>query len=313
MVTGTPAALGIDVGGTKVAAGLVTAAGELLAETRRPTPDDADELLGVMVEVARELMPATPLPVGVGFPGLVDLTGGVHYGPNIVRVTESLEIVLTQQLDTHVLVDNDANAAAWAEFRVGAGRAASSSMVMLTLGTGLGGGLILGGRLFRGAHGFAGELGHVVIAADGAAGPSGIAGEAEAYAAGTALPLLAEEFRAAGRVPPGSPLDAADLDGEDITEAAQQGDATAVAVLAEMGRYLGITAAGLVSALDPELIVVGGGVIAAGDLVLEPARAACRAHTIGAEFRPEVPIVPAELGPAAGIVGAGLLVLESRR
>lgn len=312
-------ALGVDVGGTKILTGLVDAHGTVLGTELRRTPLDSEELVATIVEtvelVTRDLDPADgPLPVGCGFPALVTRAGVTRYGPNIPLREYPLRDALRDRLGTDaVVIENDANAATWAEFAVGAGRDVVDTMVMFTLGTGVGGGVIIDGRLHRGAHGFAGELGHIVLEVDGEPGTSGVDGELEAYASGTAVQRMGLVAHSEGRLV-GTPLEGAGPpSGHAITDAARDGVPVAVEILATVGRYLGIGAAAFVNALDPELIVVGGGAGSAGELVLVPARAAMTAHLLGAAHRPEVPMVSAELGPEAGLVGAALLALEAAR
>ena len=306
-------AVGVDVGGTKVAAGLVGADGSVVERRRYATPaDDPVALVELLGTIAEELTPpGTALPVGVGIAALVDRAGVARYGPNLALVDVPLRAHLEQRLGVRVAVDNDANVAAWGEFRVGAGRDAPTAMVMLTLGTGVGGGVVLDGRLIRGGFGFGGELGHIIVARGGPMGPSGIRGELEVFASGTAIGETAERFVAEGRVPDGSILrQQVEITGKTVTTAAHAGDPAAIAVLAEVGGWLGVGIASLVNALDPEIVVVGGGAIQAGELLLGPARATLREHLVGAAHRPEPPIVRAALADDAGVVGAALLALE---
>jgi glucokinase len=234
----------------------------------------------------------------------------VRYAPNIDWVDYPLRALLAERLDVAVTVDNDATAAAWGEYRCGAGRAARDSMVMLTVGTGVGGGVVTGGAILRGARGLAGELGHLIVHEGGAVCPCGNRGCLEAYASGTAIGRLAREALAAGEVGDGSALHgSAELSGKVVTAAAQVGDAAAVAILARAGRWLGIGVASIVNALDPELVVVGGGALQAGELLLGPARTAAAARVIGRSHRAPSPIVAAELADDAGMVGAALLAL----
>src|SRR5439155_17974101 len=204
------------------------------------------------------------------------------------------------------IVDNDANVAAWGGFRFGAGMG-SGDMLLVTAGTGIGGGIVHGGRLFRGAHGFAAEIGHVIVEPGGPRCGCGNLGCLESVASGRAIDRLG---RAAAAEHPRSELallaggDPAMATGPVVTRAARAGDPIAVRVLSEVGRRLGEGIAGLVNVLDPEVVVVGGGVIDAGELLLEPARAAFREAVEGHAFRPDVPIVAAALGNDAGAIGA---------
>ncbi len=309
-----PNAIGVDVGGTKILSGLVGTDGAVLATDRRPTPLDPELVVEQIVEAVGTLVGGDTdgVVVGCGFPALVTREGVTRYGPNITLREYPLRDALTSRLGAGaVVVENDASAATWAEFAVGAGRPVRESMVMYTLGTGVGGGLILDGRLHRGANGFAGELGHTVLCVDGQPGPSQVDGELEAYSSGTALTRMAREAHAEGRLA-GTPLGGPEPPtGERLTAAARDGVDVACEILATAGRYLGIAAAGLVNALDPELIVVGGGAAEAGDLILDPARRALASHVLGPSFRPVVPMVPAQLGAQAGMVGVALLALEA--
>lgn len=307
-------AVGVDVGGTKILTGLISSDGRVLATARRMTPRDESDVLAQILSAVAEVSTGHdgPMPVGCGFPGLVTRDGIARYGPNISLREYPLRDALRDRLDNpHVVVENDANAAAWGEFAVGAGRAVEDTMILFTLGTGVGGGLIVGGRLHRGAHGFAGELGHVVLDVGGQPGPSGVDGELEAYSSGTALQRMGREAHAAGRWVGTSLEGPLPPDGEAITKAGQDGDPVAVEILDTVGRYLGIGAAAFANALDPEMIVVGGGASAAGELVLGPTRESMAAHILGPTHRPEVPIVSAQLGAEAGMIGVALLALLS--
>ena len=287
--------------------------GSVVERRRYATPaDDPVALVDLLGRIAEELTPrGAAVPVGIGIAALVDRDGTARYGPNLALVDVPLRARLEERLRVPVVVDNDANVAAWGEFRVGAGRDAPTAMVMLTIGTGVGGGLVLEGRLIRGGFGFGGELGHIIVQRGGPPGPSGIRGELEVYASGTSIGETAERFVAEGRVPVGSVLAQQDeITGKTVTTAAHAGDPAAIAVLAEVGGWLGVGIASLANALDPEVVVVGGGAIQAGELLLGPARATFREHFVGAAHRPEPPIVRAALADDAGVVGAALLAIE---
>lgn len=307
--------IGVDIGGTKLAAGLVASDGRVLARTRRPTPaEDSEGIIDVVVDAVEEMCAhagSAALPVGVGAAGIIDREGCVRYAPNIDWADEPLRATLEKRLGTLVSVDNDANAAAWAEYRCGAARDAGDSMIMLTLGTGVGGGLVLGGRLVRGAGGLGAEFGHIIVAEGGPECGCGNRGCLEALCSGTAIGRAAAHERAAGRIPEDSLLsDQPDLTGKAVTAAAEAGDESARDVLARVGVWLGVGIASLVNALDPEIVVVGGGAMNAGDLILGSAREAAAARIMGRGFRAIPAIVPAELGDDAGLIGAALLVLE---
>jgi glucokinase len=217
-------------------------------------------------------------------------------------------------VDQPVTIENDANAAAWGEFRHGAAYEADD-MVLVTVGTGIGGGVVVDSRLLRGAYGVGGELGHMRVVPDGIRCGCGNRGCWEVYASGNALVREGREL-VASRSPLGAALsdacgsDPAALRGHDVTAVAQAGDPAATELLADLGRWLGEGAASVAAILDPELIVIGGGVVAAGDLLLDPARAAYGRQLTGRGHRPVAEIVPAALGNDAGLIGAAALAAE---
>lgn len=308
-------AVGVDIGGTKVAAGLVAADGSVLARLRADTPvDDPDAIVPRTAEIVAELtarLDAATTPVGVGAAGIVDLDGVVRYAPNVGWVDYPLAERLGAVVPGPVTVDNDANVAAWAEFCCGAGRRARASMVMLTLGTGVGGGLVEHGALVRGAQGLGAEFGHVIVLEGGVQCPCGNRGCLEAYASGTAIARLATERLAAGSVPAGSRLHGLPaLTGKAVTLAAHDGDEAARAILAEAGFWLGVGIASLVNALDPEIVIVGGGAMQAGELLLAPARIAFEQRLMGRGQRTPPPVERSGLADDAGFVGAALLALR---
>lgn len=303
-------AVGVDVGGTKLAAGLVAPDGSVLARRRVQTPPEGGPAVAAAIgTVVRELWAeadAGPGPVGVGAAGIVDLDGMVRYAPNIPGWRDTpLAAELTAALGVAVRVDNDANAAVWGEFRAGAARGAEGAVLMVTVGTGIGGGLILGGELVRGRHGLAAEFGHLIVSEGGPECGCGNRGCLEAMASGTAIAREAREGLARGEG--GALAGLADPTGKDVTRAAADGDAFARGVLARCGAWLGVGIVSLVHALDPELVVVGGGAMQAGELLLAPARAAFAERLMGRASRTMPPIVPAALGDDAGLVGAALL------
>jgi glucokinase len=307
-------AIGIDIGGTKVAGGVVGADGEVRRRARRDTPHRSTSprvVEDTIVSVIEELRDPGEriVAVGVGAAGFVATDRStVLFAPHLSWRGEPLRQELAERVDLPILVDNDANAAAWAEYRFGAGRGASH-LVLVNLGTGIGGGIVLGGQVYRGRFGTAAEFGHMRVVPDGVRCQCGNRGCWEQYASGNALvreartlasagsPVAADLFaRADGR------LDA--LTGPLITEAARDGDALARELLGDIGRWLGIGIADLAAALDPGVFVIGGGVSAAGELLLEPAREAYRRQLTGRGYRPEARIVSAALGNDAGLVGA---------
>ncbi|WP_018351067.1 ROK family glucokinase [Longispora albida] len=296
-------AIGVDIGGTKVLAGVVDDAGKVIAEARRDTPaDDVARTRDLIVEVITELAAAHDCEAaGIGAAGWIDAgRSTVLYAPNLAWRREPLRDSIAAQVTLPVFVDNDANAAAWAEYRFGAGQGARS-LVLLTVGTGIGGGIILDGHLVRGAHGIAAEFGHTLAVEDGHPCGCGARGCLEQYTSGTALVRYARASqdllaRVAG--------DPSKLDGPAVTRAAQDGDPAARAAFAEAGRWLGYGMADAVQILDPDVIVVGGGVSEAGELLLDPAR---RAYAERLAQRGKLPVADirlARLGNQAGLVGA---------
>jgi glucokinase len=303
--------IGLDIGGTKIAAGLVTSDGDLVRQVRRETPaTDADAIELAASEAVAELAAEHQVEaVGVAAAGFVDAArSSVVFAPNLAWRDEPLRANLERLTGLPVVVENDANAAAWGEFRHGAGRDVDD-MVLVTVGTGLGGGVIIDGRLLRGAAGFAAELGHVRVVPDGHRCGCGNRGCWEQYASGQALVREAREL-ARTKSPVAARLlelaggDAEAVSGPHVTSAAHEGDAASIELLAGLGRWLGEGLASIVAVLDPALIVVSGGVADAGDLVLEPARDAFRRHLTARGYRPQPQIVPAVLGNDAGVIGA---------
>jgi N-acetylmuramic acid 6-phosphate etherase len=294
-VAGT--AVGVDVGGTKIAAGLVDGSGHVCVRSELPTPRTPDELDRALVAAVAAVRPGPDVPVGVATAGLVDPVAGVVTGVNVPWVAHPLRDRLSALLGGPVAVGNDADAAAWAEYRFGAGRGADS-VVLLTIGTGLGGGFVLRGRPVAGAHGLAAEVGHVCLVAGGRPCPCGLSGCWERYTSGSAL--AAEAARLG---PAWLPADRAAV-GPAAVAAARAGDPVAVELLAEQGRRLGQGIAMLTSLLDPDVVVVGGGMATLGELLLAPARAALAEGVSPALPRTLPSVVLAALGNEAGVVGA---------
>lgn len=317
----TPLAIGVDVGGTKVAAGLVSDTGEVVARRERATPSrDAAHVVEVIREVVVSLRGdaaarspggggGTELAIGIGAAGFVDAARAVvRFAPNLAWRDEPLRDRVARAVGATVVVENDANAAAWAEYRFGAG-VEHPELLCLTVGTGIGAGLVLAGRLYRGAGGMAGEPGHLRVVPDGRRCGCGQRGCWEQYVSGPALAVAAREAVAADpaagrellRRATGAP---ARITGPLVTSAAQDGDPLARDCLAGIGRWLGVGLAGLVAVLDPQRIVVGGGVAVAGELLLAPARRELVERLPGGDFRAPPGVVAAQLGPDAGLVGA---------
>jgi glucokinase len=313
-VAGTGEALGIDVGGTKINALRVARDGTIVDRSDAPTPaDDEERTLATMVELAQELRTPDVLAVGIGAAGMVDATDGVlRFAPNLAWRDLSIASRVRGALGLPCQVDNDANTAAYAEYRFGAGRG-YRHVLLVTVGTGIGGGIVSDGRLFRGANGFAAEIGHIIVEPGGPLCGCGNRGCWEQLASGRAIDRMGREAASADE---GSTLrrlaggDLEQVSGRHVTEAARQGDEVALRIFAEAGRRLGEGIAGLVNILDPQVVVVGGGAIVAGDLLLDPARASFQEAVEGPDHRPRVPLVAAELGNDAGAVGAAALALE---
>ena len=303
--------LGVDLGGTKIAGIRMDERGEILARDERPTPEDADPIIDEVVQLVAALADADTKAVGVGAAGMVDFaSGALRFAPNLPLRDVPLRDLIGERSGLPCVVDNDANAAGWGEYRFGAARG-HDHVLLITVGTGIGGALIVGGRLERGAHGFAAEIGHIIVEPNGPECGCGNRGCWEQVASGTALDVLAAGD--ATRDPSGQIAQLAEggrVTGRHVSRAARMGDNYAAAILAEVGRRLGEGIAGLVNVLDPEIVVVGGGVAEEGDLLLEPARRAFRESVEAVEYRPEVPIVMAELGNEAGAMGAAALALD---
>jgi glucokinase len=309
-------AIGIDIGGTKIAGGVVTASGRLLDRTQVPTPP-ADEAatLATLIAVVDELCARHPGvdAIGVGAAGLVEWHGGrLRWAPHNTWRRLELRRLLHQRTGLPIIVDNDANAAAWAEARFGPG-AGSDNLVLVTVGTGIGGGLVLDGRVHRGESGFGGEVGHMIVEPGGDRCACGNRGCLEAMASGSTLGRLGRE---AAQADPGGRMAAlaggpSAVTGEVVFRAAQEGDKAALALFERIGFWLGVGIASLVTIFDPDLVVVGGGVAATGDLLLLPARASFERYVHGRGHRDLPPVVPARLGADAGVVGAATLALRS--
>jgi glucokinase len=309
-------AIGLDIGGTKINAFRVGRDGSILERSNAPTPaEDEEATLGKMMELAEGVRAPDVIAVGVGAAGLVDSSQGVlRFAPNLAWRNLPIAARMREALGLPVLVENDASMAAFGEYRFGAGRG-YRHLLLVTVGTGIGGGIVADGRLFRGAHGFASEIGHFIVDPGGPLCGCGNRGCWEQVAAGRAIDRMGrqearERDSILRRLAGGDPDT---VTGRLVTDAAIQGDDAARGILSEVGRRLGEGIAGLVNVLDPQIVVVGGGAIVAGDLLLDPARASFREAVEGPDFRPSVPIVPAELGNDAGAVGAAALALEELR
>lgn len=305
--------IGVDIGGTKILAGTVTEDGEIVSTARRPTPrNEAESVLDVVAEVVRELVDGAGdevVSVGVGVAGLVDADRSrVYFAPNLRWSQVPVRALLEASTQLPVVVENDGNIAAWGEYRFGAGKG-TSDLVLITVGTGIGGGIVINGQLFRGAHGAAGEIGHINAVPDGRPCGCGRNGCLEQYASGNALVREARSLAAERRSEAGVLLSLGDgtpedVQGTHITEAARAGDPIATEAFTIVGTWLGRGMADLAATLDPELFVVGGGVSDAGDLLLASARQTLADKLIGQQNRPSPLVKVAELANEAGLVGA---------
>ncbi|MFC7326499.1 ROK family glucokinase [Marinactinospora rubrisoli] len=312
--------IGIDIGGTKVAAGVVTPAGRVLSRLRTETPDRSkspkvvEDTIAWVVERLRGDHVVNA--VGVGAAGFVDeQRANVLFAPHLAWRNEPLRDALKERLGLPVVVENDANASAWAEVCVGAGRH-SDNVVVVNLGTGIGGAVVIDGRLHRGRYGLVGEFGHMTVVPNGHRCECGNRGCWEQYASGNAVTRDARELVAAD-----SPVarglvhevgaDPSRITGPLVSELARAGDRACVELLEDAGTWLGIGLANLAAAFDPELFIIGGGVSEAGDLLLGPARRAFRRNLTGRGYRPEARIVAAALGNEAGLIGAADLARDT--
>lgn len=303
---------GVDLGGTNVRCAAVDATGRVLAEAREPRPEGWDAVVACMARLVGEFAAGFPDggAIGVGAAGLVDLDGIVHFAPNIPGLLHApLRAELAAATGRDVVVDNDGNAAAWGELLYGAARGFRDALV-ITLGTGIGGAIIADGRVYRGAHGFAAELGHWQVDPHGPRCACGLRGHWESFASGTALASMGRERAASGRA--AGLLAAAGGDADAVTgvlvgERATAGDLDARELIAEFAEHVAIGLAGLAAILDPALIVVSGGLVELGDVLLDPLRRAFSRHLEAWEHRPQVDIVPAALGERAGVIGAAAM------
>jgi glucokinase len=302
--------VGVDVGGTKIAAGLVDEHGHLIARDRTVSPaTDPAQIVHTIGELVQSLVGAHEVEaVGVCAAGFVDKQRGtVVFAPNLAWRDEPLKVRLQDELDLPVIVENDANAAAWGEFKFGAGEDVED-LLMLTIGTGVGGGVVIDGELVRGGFGFGGEVGHIQMVPGGVPCGCGNLGCLESYGSGNALVRMTKEH--ATETPDAARLlidqaggDIDKITGPLITEAAHAGDAFAVERLAELGDWIGQGVATLTAVLDPNVVVIGGGVGEAGDLLLDPIRTSFASHVTVGKHRPILEIRQARLGNACGMVG----------
>lgn len=312
-------AIGVDIGGTKLSAGVVDPDGAVLDRERRITPaGDVAATQRAIVEVVDALLARHPITaVGIGAAGWIGSDRAtVLFSPHLAWRDEPLLATLAEHIELPLLVENDGNAAAWAEYRFGAARG-EPVVACVTLGTGIGGGLVIDGRPYRGAYGVAAEYGHMTLVPEGRLCACGNRGCWEMYASGRALARDARELAAESPMMASALIERAGsvgaLDGPLVTAAAADGDPAALTICTRMGRWLGRGLANLAAALDPAVFVVGGGVSAAGELLLRPAREEFAQSLTGRGFRPTARISGAALGVDAGLVGAADLARSSGR
>jgi len=307
--------IGIDVGGTKIAAGVVDGEGKVIARRQIATAaKHPTAIVAGIVKVAQELNAAAPgaTGIGIGAAGLIDGDKGVVLSaPNIAWENVPLRAMVADRIDLPVVIDNDANVAAWGEALYGAGKG-YGDQIMVTVGTGVGGGIIIGGQIYRGVHGIGAELGHMIVAAeDAAVCPCGNHGCLEAMASGNSIGRRARDRASepgATAVLERAGRDGAAITGELVGEAAKAGDVWARAIVEETGRWLGIGIANFINIFDPSVVIVAGGAATGtGELLLAPARVAAAGLIIGHAWRKLPPILLAALGYDAGLVGAAAL------
>jgi glucokinase len=304
-----PPTIGVDLGATNVRVAVVDRAGDILGELRDQTGEGGADVVRTTAALVRRLRNEFPdvTAIGVGAAGLVDREGRVQYAPNIPAFRRTpLRDELQRAIGLPVVVDNDANAAAWGEIVHGAARGALYAL-MVTLGSGIGGGIVARGRVIRGAHGFAAEVGHFQIDPDGPMCACGERGHWEAFASGHALGRMGREWAAAGRAPgvvarAGGDPDA--VTGVHVGDSAEAGEPDGRALLDEYAELVAVGLAGLANILDPERIVISGGLVELGNTLLTPVRDAFTRRIEGVEYRPRIDIVPAALGEQAGVIGA---------
>ncbi|MFF7649690.1 ROK family glucokinase [Streptomyces sp. NPDC007983] len=308
--------IGVDIGGTKIAAGVVDEEGSILETSQVSTPPTPEGVVDAIADAVRDVSTGHDIEaVGIGAAGYVDdKRATVLFAPNINWRHEALKDKVEQRVGLPVVVENDANAAAWGEYRFGAG-AGHDDVVCITLGTGLGGGIIIGGKLHRGRFGVAAEFGHIRVVPDGLLCGCGSQGCWEQYASGRALVRYAKQRAAA--TPENAEIllglgdgTAENIEGKHISDAARQGDPVAIDSFRELARWAGAGLADLASLFDPSAFIVGGGVSDEGDLVLEPIRKSFRRWLVGNQWRPHAQVLAAQLGGKAGLVGAADLARQ---
>jgi glucokinase len=321
-------AVGVDVGGTYIRAGVVDERGNIRTLRQQRLPVSADQIQAVLTATVREAIESAEseglvgldsqgrvTAIGVGAAGLVDVGAGVvRFAPNIGYRNFELRKILQAEFELPVTTDNDATAAAYGEYRIGCEPFGIRHMVLVTLGTGIGGGLVLDGRLYRGNKGFAGEIGHILVDKNGLACGCGQRGCWETIASGTALGEMGRQAAREGRAYRILQLAGGDLTklkGEHVVAAAKEGDDVALQLMSEYAERVAIGLAVLANVLDPEVFVIGGGVSEAADLFLPRTAEAFALRLQGRPYREPIPVEAAKLGSNAGVIGAALIALAS--
>ncbi|OEV01131.1 MULTISPECIES: ROK family glucokinase [Streptomyces] len=308
--------IGVDIGGTKIAAGVVDEKGTILETSKVPTPDTPDAVIDAIADAVRQASAEHRVEaVGIGAPGYVDdKRATVLFTPNLSWRHEPLKDKVEQRIDLPVVIENDANAAAWGEYKFGVGTG-HEDVVCITIGTGLGGGTIIGGKLHRGRYGVAAEFGHIRMVPDGLLCGCGNQGCWEQYASGRALLRYAQQRATATPDNAEILLGLGDgttegIHGKHVSQAARQGDPVAIDSFRELARWVGAGLADLASLFDPGAFIVGGGVSDEGELVLDPIRKSYRRWLVGSRWRPHADVLAAQLGNKAGLVGVADLARQ---
>lgn len=307
--------LGIDLGGTKLLALRIDQGGAVGEEWTIPSPATGGELIEAVEAASSALCGGQPGAIGIGVPGLVDESGTVRFAPNLLGISgiALLDTLQERFPPASLWVGNDANAACWAEHAIGVARG-SADVLLVTLGTGIGGGIVSGGMLVEGVHRFAGEIGHMVVDPSGPPCPCGRNGCWERFASGAALGALGREAAVSGRAPSLLHLaggDATAVRGEHVTAAARGEDAAALELIDRFAWWVALGLANLANTLDPEVIVIGGGLAAAGEALMEGVRRWFGGMVEAADSRDRTKLVVASLGVGAGAIGAGLLAANA--
>jgi glucokinase len=308
--------IGVDIGGTKIAAGVVDEEGKILSTFKVPTPNTAEAIVDAIASaVAGARAGHEIVGVGIGAAGYVNRQRStVYFAPNIDWRQEPLKQKVEERVGLPVVVENDANAAAWGEYKFGAGKG-HRNVICITLGTGLGGGIIIGNKLRRGHYGVAAEFGHIRTVPDGLLCGCGSQGCWEQYASGRALLRYAKQRAKATPESAELLLSLGDntpegIEGKHISTAARQGDPVAVDSYRELARWAGSGLADLASLFDPSAFIIGGGLSDEGELLLDPIRKSYKRWLVGGNWRPEAEVIAAQLGNKAGLVGAADLARE---